>query len=130
MNALRLVWRLARFNFWHYLASGLLVVLNGYLLPLVPGLVVRQILDRLTARAPAGWNVESLLVLLALIALGRAVTNVAGSIAEPSLAAVAGALLRHNVLERILERPGARALPSSPGEAISRFRNDVEELCL
>ncbi|HEY3082280.1 MAG TPA: ABC transporter ATP-binding protein [Chloroflexota bacterium] len=129
MNALRLVWRLARFNFWHYLASGLLVVLNGYLLPLVPGLVVRQILDRLTARAPAGWNVESLLVLLALIALGRAITNVAGSIAEPSLGAVAGALLRRNVLERILERPGARALPSSPGEAISRFRNDVEELC-
>src|SRR2546430_15750400 len=29
---------------------------------------------------------------------------------------------------RILERPGAHALPSSSGEAISRFRNDVEEV--
>ena len=33
-----------------------------------------------------------------------------------------------NVLERILERPGARALPASPGEAVSRFRNDVDEI--
>src|SRR5262249_44041885 len=46
------------------------------------------------------------------------------------LGTVAGALLRHNVLQRILERPGARPLPASPGEAISRFRNDVDELCI
>ena len=36
-----------------------------------------------------------------------------------------GALLRKNMLTRILERPGARAVPQSPGEAISRFRDDV-----
>jgi ATP-binding cassette subfamily B protein len=29
------------------------------------------------------------------------------------------------MLTRILERPGARAVPQSPGEAISRFRDDV-----
>ena len=36
-----------------------------------------------------------------------------------------GALLRKNMLTRILDRPGARAVPQSPGEAISRFRDDV-----
>jgi ATP-binding cassette subfamily B protein len=36
-----------------------------------------------------------------------------------------GALLRKNLLTRILERPGAQAVPGSPGEAISRFRDDV-----
>jgi ATP-binding cassette, subfamily B, bacterial len=36
------------------------------------------------------------------------------------------ALLRRNMLERILERPGARAVPHSPGEALSRFRDDAE----
>ena len=40
------------------------IILGGYLLPLVPGLVIRQILDTLTGHAPAGWNAESLLVLL------------------------------------------------------------------
>jgi ATP-binding cassette subfamily B protein len=37
------------------------------------------------------------------------------------------ALLRRNLLERILERPGARALSESPGEALSRFRDDAEQ---
>jgi ATP-binding cassette subfamily B protein len=32
--------------------------------------------------------------------------------------------MRRNLFEHILEQPGARALPASPGEAISRFRDD------
>ncbi len=39
-------------------------------------------------------------------------------------------LLRHNLLQHILRRPGAAALPDSPGEAISRFRGDVFEMPL
>jgi len=38
-----------------------------------------------------------------------------------------GALLRKNMFGGILDRPGARAVPGSPGEAISRFRGDVRE---
>ena len=35
-------------------------------------------------------------------------------------------LLRKNVLERVLSRPAGHALPHTPGEAISRLRDDVE----
>ena len=38
------------------------------------------------------------------------------------------ALLRRNLFEHILKRPGAQAVPRSPGEAISRFRGDVDEI--
>jgi ATP-binding cassette subfamily B protein len=38
------------------------------------------------------------------------------------------ALLRRNLFARILQRPGARALPGSTGEAISRFRGDAESI--
>ena len=37
-----------------------------------------------------------------------------------------GALLRKNVLAHILDRPGNDALPGSAGEAVSRFRDDVD----
>ena len=37
------------------------------------------------------------------------------------------ALLQHNLLRRLLRLPGAAALPHSSGEALSRFRDDVEE---
>ena len=36
-------------------------------------------------------------------------------------------LLQRNMLATILQRPGAQALPESPGEAISRFRDDAEQ---
>src|SRR5262249_47697353 len=35
-----------------------------------------------------------------------------------------------NLLARILQRPGSKSLPESPGEAINRFKNDVEEIPL
>jgi ATP-binding cassette subfamily B protein len=38
-----------------------------------------------------------------------------------------GALLRRNLLARVFEMPGAQALEESPGEAINRFREDVDE---
>jgi ATP-binding cassette subfamily B protein len=38
------------------------------------------------------------------------------------------ALLRVNIFDTILRRPGARAVPESPGEAVSRFRDDVLEI--
>jgi ATP-binding cassette subfamily B protein len=38
------------------------------------------------------------------------------------------ALLRTNLFTHILKRPGARAVPDSPGEAVSRFRGDVDEI--
>jgi ATP-binding cassette subfamily B protein len=39
-------------------------------------------------------------------------------------------LLRKNLLRHILRRPGAAPLPDSPGEAISRFKTDVNEIPL
>jgi ATP-binding cassette, subfamily B, bacterial len=126
--ALGLIWRLARYTFWHYLGSGLIVGVAMYLFPLVPGLVAREVLDTLTGQAPAGWNVESLLVLLVVVGVLQLVMGTVGGTAENALGVVAGTLLRKNMLERILERPGARALPASAGEAISRFRDDVKNI--
>ncbi|NJN98584.1 MAG: ABC transporter ATP-binding protein, partial [Anaerolineales bacterium] len=39
-------------------------------------------------------------------------------------------LLHRNMLGRILQRPGAAALPEAPGEAISRFGGDTTEIPL
>ncbi|MBT3275145.1 MAG: ABC transporter ATP-binding protein [Spirochaetales bacterium] len=39
-----------------------------------------------------------------------------------------GALLRRNAFVHVLDQPGANALPSSSGEAISRFRGDADVL--
>jgi len=97
-----------------------------YLFPLIPGLIVREFFDRLTANAQAGPGVWTLLALLVAVAVGRVTALAVAVFAETTTQLTAAALLRRNLLARILEHPGARAVPASPGEAISRFRDDTQ----
>jgi ATP-binding cassette subfamily B protein len=121
----RYIWRLARYRLWLYLLSGFFVAGLFYLVPLLPGLIVRRFLDLLTEGAPADAGLWTLLALLVGVGVVRVLDLFAGAVGETATHFVAAALLRRNLLERILQHPGARALPASSGEAISRFRDDV-----
>jgi len=99
-----------------------------WLTPLLVGLVMRAIFNSITHGATVQTGLLSLLALLLVVAAARVVINVWGVGAWATYFFSRAALLRSNLLERILGRPGARALPDSPGEAMSRFRDDVEEL--
>ncbi|HUS15701.1 MAG TPA: ABC transporter ATP-binding protein [Chloroflexia bacterium] len=119
------LWRLARYRPGVYLLSGLLASGMFYFFPLVPGLIVRPYLDTLARGTPAGWNGWTLMALLVGVALVRAAALLGAVAAETTVNMVTAALLRQNLFARILRHPGARALPASAGEAISRFRDDV-----
>jgi ATP-binding cassette subfamily B protein len=100
-----------------------------YFFPLVSGLIVRQIFNQLSgADTKAGFNLWTLFGLL----VGGAVFNqlfVATAVtSEVSMHIIIETLLRKNLLRRILEYPGARPLPGSTGEAISRLRDDVSDV--
>ncbi len=124
----RTILQLARFKPALYLASGLLASIMFYLFPLVPGVIVRRFFDELTGNVPATTGLSTLLVLLVAAAVARVTVLMAAGLAENTLHLVVGTLLRKNLLARILQHPGARSLPASPGEAISRFRDDVQHI--
>ncbi len=128
MNVWRLIWRLARYRFHLYLASGLLASTMFYLFPLIPGLIVRWFFDALTGASPAGLNEQSLIALLLAATVIRAGVLLMAGFAEQTVVQITQALMRHNLLARILTHPGAQALPASPGEAISRFRDDADSV--
>ena len=112
MRAWWYIWRLARFRPRLYLLSGLTASFIFYLIPLIPGLITRRFFDYLSRGAQADFGLWSLLALLVATAVGRAAGLVAGAVSENTLHLTAGALLRKNLLERILNRPGARSVPS------------------
>src|SRR5215213_3644417 len=126
MKIYQYMWQMIRFRPWLYLADCVLWTLI-HVAPVLPGLVAREILDTLTGDAQLGLSVWALIGLLMAIALGRAVLVLGGALADIPHRFSMSALLRHNLLERILELPGARALPESTGEALSRFRDDAEQ---
>lgn len=96
----------------------------------LPGLAMRAFFDRLTEDQAAGLGLWSIVALLFASELGR-LLGIFGLISTnvPFFANTL-TLLRKNLLAHILRRPGASALPDSPGEAISRFRGDVFEIPL
>jgi ATP-binding cassette subfamily B protein len=116
---------LARYRPWLFLLSGSLIATH-YAFPLVPGLVVRDFFDALAAGAPNATALWLPLAVLVAAAAARALTLIVGNVAERSLNLVTNTLLRRNLLEHLLRQPGATPLPASPGEAISRFRDDVQ----
>jgi len=96
----------------------------------VPGFVMREFFDMLTGDAAANWNIWTLVAFLVACQLG-VLGGVFGLInTNVPFFANTMTLLRKNLLTHILRRPGANALPDSPGEAMSRFGGDVFEISL
>ncbi|GAB4194764.1 MAG: ABC transporter ATP-binding protein [Roseiflexaceae bacterium] len=126
MKTSALLWRLIRYRPWLYLANGTCWTLV-HMAPLLPGLIVQAFFDRLSGATLAGPNLWTLIALLIAVALARVALAVGGGLADTTHRFSMSALLRRNLLERILERPGARAVPESTGEALSRFRDDAQQ---
>jgi ATP-binding cassette subfamily B protein len=125
MTMLRSVVALARYKLWLFLLSSFLVSCF-YLFPLVPGLVMRDFFDELAQPTPSAEALRLPLVQLVAAAAARLVTLIVGNAAERSLNLITMTLLRRNLLDHLLRQPGAASLPASPGEAVSRFRDDAQ----
>jgi len=127
MKTYHYLWRMVRYRFWLYLADAVTWTLI-HLAPLIPGLISRAYFDTLTGEATATLSVESIVVLLLMFALVRIVFFVTGFISDSPHRFHMSHLLRHNLFKRILDLPGAKALPISPGDAISYFRDDARQV--
>jgi ATP-binding cassette subfamily B protein len=119
--------KLAMFRPWLFLALmvvNLIVFAVGFQ---VTGFIMRAFFDALTGDAQVGFSPYALSALVVATALARAAFIFGDISLHVFNRFTFGALLRKNMFSSILDRPGARAVPGSPGEAISRFRGDVRE---
>jgi ABC-type multidrug transport system fused ATPase/permease subunit len=121
----RLAWELFRYRPGRFsLCFGLWTITHGS--PLAFGILVGAVFTRLDAGGPKGpWRY---VWMFWAVAMGR---NVVIWIAEQRWLRYwneQALQLRRNLLGWILEAPGSRVLPASPGEAVSTFRDDVDDL--
>ncbi len=95
------------------------------LLDLAPGPIVAAFFDALSGHGRAGLTPWALIALLLARAVARSIVKLGEQMGVSLNRFTLGALLRRNMLDGVLRQPGARALPESPGEALSRFRDDA-----
>jgi ATP-binding cassette subfamily B protein len=122
----RYYWSIIRFSGWTYSAILVMRVFIFAALPQLSGLVMREFFNTLGGTGTWNWEPKAFAALVVGLALARAMIILADMYAHNLYTFRSGALLRKNLLTRIMERPGARAVPQSAGEAISRFRDDVD----
>jgi ATP-binding cassette subfamily B protein len=130
MSTAQMLWRLIRYRFWIFLLF-ILGPLCFFMGRLVFGVILQaffNLLGDLTLhheRHFSGmlWLLLSLLILAALL---RWLLTYVSTLGTVGLRFEVGALLWRNLLQRVLDRPGARAIPGSAGSAISYFRDDVQ----
>jgi len=126
MKTYQYLWRMIRYRPVLYTVNAFLWLLI-HLTPLIPGLIVQQFFNRLPQIGHLDTELWLLAALLVATTLARVVLIFMGGWIDALHRFSMNGLLQRNLLECILERPGARAVPSSPGEALSRFRDDTEQ---
>ncbi len=126
MSTWRLLVRLASYRPRLYLLNALLSVL-AWALFLAPGILTQQVFDALSGHRALGLGVWELLALLLIAQATRMLLSVLTLVVNANFSERTTALLRRNLLARILTHPGAQAVRGSPGEALTRFREDVDE---
>lgn len=93
--------------------------------PLIPGLILRELFDRLTSDSSGQASIGELIALLLVIAVARSALYLAGGFVETVMRFVMSGQIRRILLRAVLAQPGARALPGPVGETISRIRDDA-----
>lgn len=124
---LKYVWGVILCQPWTYF--GLTFARSVMMLAwLVPGLVMREFFNLITHSAPVTFDLWGLIAILVV----TGVTQSAGLFSRFQLGTAftrqGQSLLQSNMLENLLQRPGASALSESTGEAVSRFREDTEAI--
>ena len=125
---------------WRYIASlswtfkwtlaldflGAVVVIAG--LEQLYALTLREIFDTLTGEARTSLSVWTLCAVIVGIAASHLGVLIGTMTLQFANQFMIGALLRRNVLAHLMDLPGDRTLPASPGEAVTRFRGDASSV--
>lgn len=123
-------WCILCYRPWLYLIEGLCITL--FLFSRVAfGIIVQDFFNLLPTQPHLSFTIWALMVILAIAAILRVGVILSETLTETYSNFMHKTLLQRNILEYILQRPGAQSLACSPGEALNILRDDalnVEEM--
>ncbi|MFQ4143530.1 ABC transporter ATP-binding protein [Chlorogloeopsis sp. ULAP02] len=131
----KLLWQLICYQPKLYLIDTFFwILIMG--LPALPGLIIREFFNSLTGKAQFGLSPWALIAFLLALNLGHIAAIFVGRITKTQHRFTMRSLLRRNLLERLLNNPHAQPMMASgeiaksvsPGEVISYFRDDAEQI--
>ena len=125
MSTWRYLLHLARYQPRFFVMLGARIF-SIALIPQGIALTTRAIFDNITNEQAATVGFWSLAAILVAFSVGRSLIIFGNVVLSVRVEFTFATLLRKNVFDHVLDQPGNRALPESTGEAVTRFREDVE----
>lgn len=130
LPAWKVIYEMIRFRPGMWLIDLVSVALIRFCWQVAPALIIKTFFDMLTGGAQLTFGIWAIVAFLAATWLGRVLASYGFYYADVPIFADMNTLLRRNLLRHILRRPGASPLPDSAGEAVSRFKTDVDQIPL
>lgn len=127
MNTGQALWHLIRFRPGMYVLAALLYPPRRLLI-IAASLIFSWFFDTVSSNPQALYSVRELVTFLGAVAALRIAVNLASDALDVTFVQSGMALMQKNLFRRILERPGAKAMPHTPGEVVSRLGGDAEGL--
>ena len=127
MSTLRLVWEVIRYRPGRWFFCFVMwTFVHG--LPLLFGILIGLVFDRLAAGSPVDETAWAPAIAFAVLAIGRNVIIWLGDRQWINHWIEQSLQLRRNLLRWLMEAPGSRIIPLAPGQAVSTFRDDVDDV--
>lgn len=124
INVMKLLWKMMCYKPGLYAVNCLLWVCI-HVEPLILGLIIKVFFDEISGKAKLNIGVWGVVAMTLAYAFARMVNIYFGARVDIFHRFNMSALLRRNILEGILKKPGACDLPCSSGEALNCFRDDA-----
>ncbi len=124
MKTWQSLWRIMRYRPWLYALEGLLLTLFTFS-RVAFGVIVQDFFNLLPTQPHLSFTLWALMVILALVAILRVGVILGETLTETYSDFMHKTLLQRNILDYILQRPGAQSLACSPGEALNILRDDA-----
>lgn len=124
---LKLFWKMMMYKPGLYLVNCILWTLI-HVAPLILGLIFKGFFNILTHNEMFAWNMLSLVCVTLAYSVSRMLNIYGGARVDIKHRFTMSALIRRNMFESILKKPGASSVHCSSGEALNCFRDDAETI--
>jgi len=119
-------WALIRFRPWAFM-TGVVFITYAFVTRLVPAWLQRIYYDQLTGSIESSVTLWTLLGLIVVVEMTRMAGDVAGHWGSAKTRMAGQSLMRKNIAENVLRKPGAVPLPVSTGDAMNRLDDDLAD---
>jgi len=130
LPAWKVIYRMIRFRPFYWFVDLISVALIRFCWQVAPALILKSFFDMVSGASTLTFGVWTIVAFFVATWIGRVISSYGFYYADVPIFAEMNTLLRKNLLQHILKRPGASQLPDSPGEAVSRFKTDVDQIPL